>query len=84
MDFLNRLCFSDEQKLKVVGNEKEGGFGKVPKVHNMSLTAAILFSLNFAVVFDFMYFRFRPSKAKSIGNVLTNRENAANFCLHGE
>ncbi len=43
----------------------------MPNVHNMSLTAAIdvLFSVNFAVVFDFMYFRFRPSKAKSIGNV---------------
>jgi hypothetical protein len=41
----------------------------VPNVHNMSLTAAIdvLFSVNFAVVFDFMYFRFRPSKAKLIG-----------------
>jgi hypothetical protein len=47
----------------------------------MSLTAAIdvLFSLNFAVVFDFIYFRFRPSKAKSIGNVLTNRQNATIF-----
>ncbi len=58
----------------------------MPKVHNMSLTAAIdvLFSLNFAVVFDFMYLRFRSSKAKSIGNVLTNRQNAANFCLHGD
>jgi hypothetical protein len=58
----------------------------VPKVHNMSLTAAIdaLFSLNFAVVFDFMYFCFRPSKAKSLGNVLTNRQNVANLCLHGE
>ncbi len=45
----------------------------------MSRTAAIdvLFSFNFAVVFDFMYFRFRPSKAKRIGNVLTNRRNAA-------
>jgi hypothetical protein len=45
----------------------------------MSLTAAIdvLFSVNFAVVFDFMYFRFCPSKAKSIGIVLTNRQNAA-------
>ena len=45
----------------------------------MSLTAAIdvLFSVNFAVVFDFMYFRFRPSKAKLIRNVLTNRQNAA-------
>ncbi len=50
----------------------------------MSLTAAIdvLFSVNFDVVFDFMYFRFRPSNAKSIGNVLTNRQNAANCCLH--
>jgi hypothetical protein len=50
----------------------------------MSLTTAIdvLFSLNFADVFDFMYFRFRPSKAKSIGNALTNRQNAANFLLH--
>ncbi len=51
----------------------------MPNVHNMSLTAAInvLFSVNFVVVFDFMYFRFRPSKAKSIGNVLRNRQNAA-------
>jgi hypothetical protein len=49
----------------------------------MTLTAAmdVLFSLDFAVVFDFMYFRFRPSKAKSIGNALTNRQNAANFLL---
>jgi hypothetical protein len=52
----------------------------------MSQTAAIdvLFSVNFAVVFDFMYFSFHPSKAKSIGNVLTNRQNAANCCLHRE
>ncbi len=51
----------------------------MPNVHNISLTAAIdvLFSLNFAVVFDFMYFRFRSSKVKSIGNVLPNRRNAA-------
>jgi hypothetical protein len=36
----------------------------------MSLIAAIdvLFSPTFAVVFDFMSFRFRPSKAKSMGN----------------
>ncbi len=42
------------------------GFGKVSNIRNMSRTAAIevLFSLNFAVVFDFMYFRFRPSKEK--------------------
>jgi hypothetical protein len=46
---------------------------------NLSRTAAIdvLFSINSSVVFDFMYFRFRPSKAKSIGNVLMNRQNAA-------
>jgi hypothetical protein len=33
---------------------------------NLARTAAIevRFSFNFAVVFDFMYFRFRPSKAK--------------------
>ncbi len=38
----------------------------MPNVPNLSLTAAIdvLFSVNFAVVFDFMYFRFRPSNAK--------------------
>jgi hypothetical protein len=51
----------------------------VSKGPNLSWTAAIdvLFSINSAVVFDFMYFRFHPSKAKSIGNVLTNRQNAA-------
>ncbi len=50
----------------------------MPNVHNMSLTAVIdVFSVNFAGVFDFMYFRFRPSKAKSIGNVRTNRQNTA-------
>jgi hypothetical protein len=49
--------------LKVVGNEKVGGSGMCP---NLARTAAIevCFSLNFAVVFVFMYFRFRPSKAK--------------------
>jgi hypothetical protein len=39
------------------------------------------YPFNFAVVFDFMYFRFRPSKAKSISLALTNRQNAANFLL---
>ncbi len=48
--------------LKVVGNEKEGGSGMCP---NLFRTAAIdvLFSISSAVVFDFMYFCFRPSKA---------------------
>jgi hypothetical protein len=52
----------------------------------MSLIVAIdaLFSLNFAVIFDFMYFRFRPTKAKALGNVLANRQNVANCCLHRE
>jgi hypothetical protein len=43
----------------------------------VSVAIDVLFSVNFAVVFDFRYFRFRPSKAKSIGNVLTNRQNSA-------
>ncbi len=53
---------------------------------NWSWTAAIEVCLpfNFAVVFDFLYFRFRPSKTKSIGNVLTNRQNVANCSLHVE
>jgi hypothetical protein len=40
------------------------GVGNVSKVPNMSWTAAIdvLFSIHFAVVFDFIYFRFRPIK----------------------
>ncbi len=50
----------------------------MPNVHNMSLTAAIdvLFSLNFAVVFDFNVFPFPPSKPKLIGDVPMNRQNA--------
>jgi hypothetical protein len=41
----------------------------------LAQTAAIEVCLpfNFAVVFDFTYFRFRPSKAKSIGDVLTKK-----------
>ncbi len=56
------------------------GFRIVPICPNLSRAVAIdvLFSINFAVVFDFMYFHFRPSKAKWIGDVLTNRQNAAN------
>ncbi len=42
------------------------GVRNVSNDHNLSRIAAIdvLFSINFAVVFDFIYFRFRPSKAK--------------------
>jgi hypothetical protein len=45
---------------------ERGGVRNVSNDHNLSRTAAIdvLFSFNFAVVFDFIYFRFRPSKAK--------------------
>ncbi len=59
--------------------QERRGFRKVSNIRNMSRTAAIdvLFSFNFAVAFDFMFLRFRPSKAKCIGNVLTNRWNAA-------
>jgi hypothetical protein len=37
---------------------------------------------NFAVVFDFMYFRFRPSKAKSIGNVPSRRISKKRRIVH--
>jgi hypothetical protein len=42
------------------------GVGNVSICPNFARTAAVdvLFSINFAVVFDFIYFRFRPSKAK--------------------
>ena len=42
------------------------GVRKVPICPNLARTAAIevRFSINFAVVFNFMSFRFRPSKAK--------------------
>jgi hypothetical protein len=52
--------------LKVVGNQKVGGVWNMSNCPNLARTAAIevRFSLNFAVVFDFKYFRFRPNKAK--------------------
>ncbi len=55
------------------------GVRNVSNDPNLARTAAIdvLFFINLAVIFDFMYFHFRPSKAKSLGNVLTNRQNAA-------
>ncbi len=63
--------------LKVVGNEKVGGVRNVSFCPNLARTVAIevRFSLNFAVVFDFIYFRFRPSNAKWLGIVLLNRQN---------
>ncbi len=55
------------------------GVRNVSFCSNLARTAAIevRFSLNFAFVFDFIYFRFRPSKAKWLGIVLPNRQNAA-------
>ena len=49
---------------------------------NWSRTAAIEVCLpfNFVVIFDFIFFHFLPNKAKSIGDVLGNRQNAAK-CL---
>jgi hypothetical protein len=40
-----------------------------------------VFLFNFAVVFDFKLFPVPASKAKSIGNVITNRQNAATWYL---
>jgi hypothetical protein len=70
---------ASSEKLKGSRHPECKGVRNVSICPNLSRTAAmeVLFSINFAVVFDFMYFRFRPSKAKSIGNVLTNRQNAA-------
>ncbi len=54
------------------------GVRKVPICPNLARTAAIevRFSINFAVVFNFTYFRFCPSNAKWISDVLPNRRNA--------
>jgi hypothetical protein len=48
-----------------------------------SLTVAIkvCFSFNFAVVFAFQVFPVPPSKGNSIGNFLTNRQNAATWYM---
>ncbi len=58
---------------------RKKGAEKMANVLNGSRTDAmeVFFSSNFAVVFDFNIFPVLPSKAKSIGKVLTNRQNAA-------
>ena len=55
------------------------GVRKVAYIWYRSQIVAIEVCLyfTFAVIFDFKYFRFRPSKAKWIGNGLPNRRNAA-------
>ncbi len=52
-------------------------------VSNRPQTMAIevCFSFHFAFVFDFNLFPVPPSKAKSIGDVHTNRQNAATWYL---
>ncbi len=55
---------SIDGRLKGSQQPESRGVRNVSICPNFSRTAAIdvLFSINFAVVFDFMYFRFRPSK----------------------
>ncbi len=67
-------------KLKVVCNENQGGSGRwhtFGTYRSQTVAMEVCFPFKFAIVFDFIHFRFRPSKAKSIGNVLTNRQSAA-------
>ncbi len=47
------------------------------RYRSQTVAIEVCFPFSFAVVFDFIHFRFRPSKAKSIGNVLTSRQSAA-------
>jgi hypothetical protein len=53
----------------------------VANVRNISRTVAIEVCLPFNLAVVFMYFRFTFSKAKSIADVLMNRQNAANYLL---
>ncbi len=59
-----RSTWHPKIELKVVGNEKEGGSGRWQMIRNWYQTAGIevCLSLNFAVVFDFVNFRFRQVK----------------------
>jgi hypothetical protein len=52
-------------------------------IGNGSRTMAIevCFSFNFVVAFNFNLFSVPPNKAKTIGDVLTNRQNAATWYL---
>ncbi len=78
----NALCFGSgmlSSKSKLFELQPEvGGSGMYQSVPfclgpRRSMFFSLFFFINFAVVFDFIYFRFLPSKAKWIGNVLTNR-----------
>ncbi len=59
-----RTCFKGSRQ------PESRGVRNVSICPDLSRTAAAMF-------FDFIYFRFRPSKEKWIGNVLPNRRNAA-------
>ncbi len=60
------MLFRDASAIKGSRQPESRGVRNVSICPILSRTAAIdvLFSVNFAVVFDFMHFRFRPSKAK--------------------
>jgi hypothetical protein len=80
---LSQILIEVELSPEVKGSRqpKSRGVRNVSNCPNLARTSAIQvrFSLNFAVVFDFIYFRFRPSKEKLIGIVLLNWRNAAIF-----
>jgi hypothetical protein len=77
----NAVIKSEFSFLKGSREPESRGVWNMSNCPNLARTAAIevRFSLNFAVVFDFPYFRFRASKAKLIGIVLPNWRNAASF-----
>ncbi len=81
--YSNSLLSENEHQLHLKGSRQleSRGVRNVSNCPNLPRTAAIevRFSLNFAVIFNFIYFRFRPSKAKGIGIVLPIRQNAASF-----
>ncbi len=66
MSLISAGSISLDSTFKGSRQPEKRGVRNVSKDHNLSRTAAIdvLFSIYFAVVFDFIYFRFRPSKAK--------------------
>ncbi len=78
LDYGSGSC-SFFQWLKGSRQWESWGVWNVSVCPNLARTSAIEVCLpfNFAVVFDFTYFLFPPSKAKWIGNVLPNRRNAA-------
>jgi hypothetical protein len=68
------------RSLKVVGNEKVGGSGMCQIVPIwLGPRRSRFVSLSILPSSLIMYFRFHPSKVKWIGDVPTNRQNAANY-----